>query len=366
MSARARANPRLAALAILFSTTTLVACGGGGGSSPTPPPPPPPAPRWTVSVAAGVSHTADISTFAAPVDGAADIAVFSSLRDVTLAPDHRLYITDERAGRIRTLATGQVSTYVGPAVSGGGSAGYPVADFGLENFLAVDSAGDVFGSYMFRQVVRRYAPGLGGATMAGQLDVVGFADGDSAHALFNYPAGIVRDSHGKLWVADSGNNAIRGVDGAGRVTTLAGGGPGAYGHVDGAGAAAKFGSPFYLAIDGSDTLFVGEVGVTVIRKVTPEGVVTTLAGDSTHAGLDLDGTGTQARFAHIGGIAVDGDGTLYVTDGHLVRQVTAAGVVTTIADLGSGDLHGIAVDIDGSLVVADVDGNQLLRLTRSR
>ncbi|HAB58649.1 MAG TPA: hypothetical protein DCE75_11425 [Acidimicrobiaceae bacterium] len=193
-------------------------------------------------------------------------------------------------------------------------------------------------------------------------------------ALFANPSGVAFDGDGDLYVADAGNRAIRKVTPAGEVTTFAGS-IGSSGSDDGTGTDARFSYPVGVAFDGDGNLYVTERFNDTIRKVTPAGVVTTFAGSAGNSGTD-DGTGTDARFNGPTGVAVDGDGNLYVTDlnNHTIRKVTPAGVVTTFAgsaglygsDDGTGtdarftNPQGVVFDGDGILYVFD-NGNHTIR-----
>jgi sugar lactone lactonase YvrE len=192
----------------------------------------------------------------------------------------------------------------------------------------------------------------------------GFADGAAAKARFADPFGLVMDREGNVYVADAGdNNRIRKIAPDGMVSTLAGG---AEGFANGAGAAASFNTPSGLAIDKAGNLYVADTGNNAVRKVTPQGVVTTLAGTGV-AGF-ADGEAAQARFNGPVGVAVDAAGNVFVADSYndRIRKIGIDGKVTTIAGLDApgyadGDATlaqfdtptGIAVDAKGVLVVAD-------------
>ena len=162
-----------------------------------------------------------------------------------------------------------------------------------------------------------------------------------AAASFREPSGVAFDGDGNLYVADTANHTIRKVTPAGVVTTFAG--SGSSGSDDGTGTAASFNYPRGVAVDGDGNLYVADTNNNTIRKVTPAGEVTTFAGSGSY-GSD-DGTGTAASFANPRGVAVDGDGNLYVADtnNNTIRKVTPAGVVTTFAGSGStGQMMGPA------------------------
>ena len=141
---------------------------------------------------------------------------------------------------------------------------------------------------------------------------IGSADGTGSAARFYYPSGVATDSSGNVYVADSSNNTIRKITPAGVVTTLAGL-AGSFGSVDGTGSAARFNDPTGVAADSSGNVYVGDSANHTIRKITPAGVVTTLAGLARSHG-SADGTGSAARFSDPQGVATDSSGNVYVAD----------------------------------------------------
>ena len=149
-------------------------------------------------------------------------------------------------------------------------------------------------------------------TLAGLAGSSGSANGTGSAARFYYPFGVAVDSAGNVYVADTGNNTIRKVTPAGVVTTLAGL-AGSSGSADGTGSAARFNYPSGVAVDSAGNVYVADTGNNTIRKVTPAGVVTTLAGLAGSPG-SADGTGSAARFYYPHGVAVDSAGNVYVAD----------------------------------------------------
>jgi sugar lactone lactonase YvrE len=169
-------------------------------------------------------------------------------------------------------------------------------------------------------------------TLAGGADP-GSADGTGSDARFADsvgpcdcphfgPAGVAVDSAGNVYVADGGNSTIRKVTPAGVVTTLAGLAISGNGSADGTGIGARFNHPNGVALDSAGNLYLADTSNNTIRKVTPFGVVTTLAGlaqfdaDGNPVGGSADGTGSEARFSYPSGVAVDGAGNVYVADGN--------------------------------------------------
>jgi sugar lactone lactonase YvrE len=202
--------------------------------------------------------------------------------------------------------------------------------------------------------------------------VPGLQDARGSQARFADPYGVVIDRAGNLYVADAGdNNRIRKIALDGSVTTLAGG---AEGFADGAGAAAAFHTPSGLAIDRAGNLYVADTGNNAIRKVTPEGVVSTIAGGA-GAGW-RDGAGRAAQFNGPLGVALDAHDNLYVADTNndRIRRIGPDGTVTTVAGSTPGNFDGaaaqalfdtpaaIAVDHQGAVFVADTGNGSVRRL----
>ena len=178
-------------------------------------------------------------------------------------------------------------------------------------------------------------------TFAGAAGAAGTADGTGGSSRFRSPGAVTADRAGNIYIADTGNHTIRKITPAGVVTTLAGS-AGNAGSADGTGSAARFRYPYGIAADNDGTIFVADTYNHTIRKVTAAGAVTTLAGSAGSTG-SANGTGSAARFNVPCGIAVDAAGNIIVADAynHTIRKVTAAGVATTLAGaagaIGSAD-----------------------------
>lgn len=168
-------------------------------------------------------------------------------------------------------------------------------------------------------------------TLAGTGGQSGSVDGTGTAARFNLPSGVALDSAGNVYVADHENSVIRKITPAGVVTVFAGQ-AGATGSADGAAATARFNHPYAVAIDAAGNLYVADMWNCAIRKITSAGAVSTLAGQSGSAG-NADGTGPAARFRYPRALAVSSAGDVYVadTDNHTIRKITSTGVVSTLA-----------------------------------
>lgn len=184
----------------------------------------------------------------------------------------------------------------------------------------------------------------------------GFADGTGSAAQFNIPSGVVRDAAGNMFVCDRDNHRIRKITPAGIVTTFAGS---TMGFTNGTGTAAQFNQPYCITIDASGNLYVGDRMNHAIRKITPAGVVSTLAGNGNPG--SVNGTGTAAQFYEPLGVAADAAGNIYVADyiNGLIRKVTPAGVVTTLVN--SGIVFGLTLDAAGNLYYTTYSSNQVMK-----
>jgi len=205
----------------------------------------------------------------------------------------------------------------------------------------------------------------------------GSSDGKGSAARFNHPEGIGIDGAGNLLVVDSDNYTIRKIAPDGTTTTLAGA-VGQFGTEDGAASAARFGQGMGgLAMDAAGNIYVAEWFSCTIRKITAEGVVTTLAGSPGQRG-DVDGIGASARFSYPADVAVNGEGDVYVADwgNSKIRKITKTGLVTTLAGSVAGSKdgtgtsatfnspYGLTVDSTGIIYVADSSNSTIRRITR--
>ena len=236
---------------------------------------------------------------------------------------------------------GVVSTLAGSGAAGAADNSNALnASFSLPRGLAVDGSGNTYVADQYNNTIRKITAGGVVSTLAGS-GTRGHADGIGAEASFSDPTSVALDAVGNLYVADYSNNAIRRITPDGIVTTLAGSPTASF--ADGTGTAASFRGPFAVTIDNDAAVLVADSGNNRIRRVTQAGVVTTVAGTGL-SGL-TNGPASQAGFNFPAGIAVDSNRTVYVSDNghHVIRKITTGGVVSTLAGSGSlGQSNGLA------------------------
>jgi len=200
--------------------------------------------------------------------------------------------------------------------------------------------------------------------VAGGYNTFGSADGAGNKSSFNQPTGLASDASGNIYVADEGNNLIRKITPDGIVTTIAG--TGHQGHQDGPALSASFSGPHALAVDASGIIYIADQFNSLIRKLTPDGQVSTLAGNIL-INQPVDGTGSSAGFGRPLGIVVDDSGNLFVADqgAGRIRKVTQAGVVTTVYAGNSIAPYSLVLDKGGNIIITDETANNLAKITQS-
>ena len=279
-------------------------------------------------------------------------------------------------GSSTTATSNTVTLTITPALSSvagglGGPGAYDSATPSTARFtapygVATDSSGNVYVADTSNNTIRKITPAGAVSTLAGTPGQAGSTDGTGAAALFRKPRGIAVDSNGNVYVADTLNETIRKITSAGVVTTLAST-AGQGGSTDGTGAAAAFNGPWGLAVDASGNVYVADTNNDTIRKVTATGVVTTIAGSAGQEGYG-NGSGSAARFAGPEGLALNpSTGAIMVVDTYnaALRQVTTAGVVTTVVQGAFAQAMADAVDNQGNTYVSDSLSNLIYKVSSS-
>jgi DNA-binding beta-propeller fold protein YncE len=327
---------------------------------------------YTVSVLAG-NQTAGF------INATGTLARFSNPTGVAADASGNIYVADCYNHRIRKITpAGAVSTFAGNANPGSANGIGAAAQFKYPTGIAIDASNNVYVADASNHCIRKITPAREVSTLAGN-GISGFADGAATDAQFKTPTSLTVDATGNVYVADSYNNRIRKISqvagGTYEVSTVAG--DGTAGLVEGPGPTARFNLPEGIAIDASGNIYVGDRGNVRVRKITPAGDVSTLAGSSNWT--FTDGPASIARFATPCGVSVDAAGNVYVADygNNRIRKINPSangtGVVGTLAgNYGWGLVNGpaplaqfhfpfgIAIDATGTLYVADA-GNNCIR-----
>ena len=341
------------------------------------------------------------------LDGPRGEATFHLPRRIALAPDGSLLVADQDGSVIRRIV---------PPAGGFGSAGIPLADFEplprvpgvrvsvlagsgsqglvdgpgrsarftLPAGVALDGSGNVIVADRANHAIRAITPDGTVTTIAGD-GVEGSRDGPCAEARFAWPRGVAVDANGSIYVADTGGHRIRRIDPGGcSVTTVSGAassshGEGSGGVRDGPAAEAEFSDPSGLAFDGEGNFFIADTRNNLIRRLSPDGEVTTVAGPPGRARGSAfnpgsrDGPAEEALFSSPRGIAVDADGNVFFTESNsAIRRLDRSGFVSSsirTRDHREGGalspfLSGLAAGAEGELYIVDGGFDRVLMLTR--
>jgi len=285
-----------------------------------------------------------------------------------------IYVADCYNNKIRKITgAGEVTTLAGSGIAGSADGLGIAASFNNPSGVAVDGNGNVYVADSYNNKIRKITATGEVTTLAGS-GAPGTANGTGTGASFNGPSGVAADQNGTLYVADTDNHKIRKITASGVVTNIAG--SGTSGSADGTGTQASFYYPQGIAVDGTGTLYVADTDNQKIRKIEPGGVVSTFAGSGSYG--SRDGIGSLASFNGPSGVAVDVNKNIYVADAgnYKIRKISPTGEVTTLAGCGvEGAIdgsgieasfnypEGIALDINGKVYVADSYNNKIRKIS---
>jgi len=273
-------------------------------------------------------------------------------------------------------ATGRLTVYAGDGQSGHVNGPGAAARFAGQFGLAVDLAGNLYVADTGNHRVRHISTSGLVLDLAGS-GIAGYADGPAAEARFSSPNAVTVGPDGTVYVGDSGNLRIRAISPSGIVSTLAGSGQAGY--VDGVGTIARFAGTGAIISGRDGTLYLPDAGNNVVRRITPDGVVSTYAGNGRRG--HVDGPVGVAEFnVPMRGGGVDAAGNVYVLDtgDNRIRKVARDGTVSTVAGTGvpgfsdgpasqaqfSSDILGVITDADGNLFVMDAGNRRIRKVTK--
>jgi len=324
----------------------------------------------------GTLYVADSAGFVFRVTTAMQMTTLTQpARDLALDAAGNLYVAHgslvykrPRLGNVAVFAGNGLGFHYsgdgGPALN---------ARFYAPRAIARDSAGNLYVADSGNSLIRKIGMDLSVRTIAG-LGTGGFSgDGKAAvNAQLNSPAGITVDAAGNVYIADAGNQRIRKIDLGGIITTIAGTGSAQYGGDSGPATLATLNMPAGLALDSSGNLYIADTGNHAVRKLTVDGTITTVAGNGTHGFSGDGGSPGSALLDSPSAVAIDRDGNLFVADAgnHRIRRISPDGslgppVISTFPDANAALWRtpaGIAVDPSGNLYVADQDDHRVFRV----
>jgi len=341
---------------------------------------------YNISTVVGNTTTGGSSGAGFTGDGtAATNAKLNNPIQVALDSSGNLYIADSTNNRIRkvTNSTGKISTIAGTTLSGwtGDGAAATGATLNDPEGIWVDSSGNIFIGDLENHVVRKITTDGKINTVAGNNTANFSGDGGPAtSAALDFPLGVVTDSAGDLYIADSFNHRIRIVTPDGNINTYAGSGVANYSGDGGPAINADLNRPFGVCLDAAGNLYIADNENHRIRMVAPNGTITTVAGTGTAGSAGDGGPATKAQLNRPYDVKVDAAGDLFIADysNSRIRMVTPDGVINTIAG-GSGPGYtgdggaatgakldfptGLAIDTNGNIYIADSSNNVIRLLT---
>lgn len=297
-------------------------------------------------------------------DGTGSAAVLAYPTRLVFNPvTNCIYVSEEGPHDIRKITLdGDVTTLAGSGDKGDVDATGTAASFSFPDGMGVDAAGNIYVGDSDNNSIRKITPAGVVTTFAGKSKH-SLVNGAANAATFNYPAGVVTDASGNIYVADAGNDVIRKISSAGVVSTFAGSGEA--GNADGSGTAASFSDPTGLAIDANNIIYVADSANNVLRKITASGQVSTIQ-------LFVDNNGASGPNNYPTGVAIDAAGNIYYTNTTWNSLCQIGSKFNSTFSVGNNPgptngmffniPYGVAVDKDGNVYVADKNNSRICKI----
>jgi uncharacterized protein (TIGR03437 family) len=276
--------------------------------------------------------------------GSALFASFSDVSGVAVDFSGNIYVADSSNRRIRKISNGIVTTIAGTGVQGFSGDGGPAtsAMLGRAEAIAVDAGGNIYYADSVNQRIRKITTAGIISTVAGN-GVGGYSGdaGPATSASLNYPVGVTLDSAGNIYIADANNSCVRKVTPGGIISTVAGNGQEGFSGDGGMAVSASLNLPSDVLVDGGGNLYIADAGNNRIRKVTPSGTISTIAGTANNGFAGDGGPAVQATLNYPWGLAMDATGSLYLSEdsNSRVRKISSVGIVSvTTPSLSAGSV----------------------------
>lgn len=317
--------------------------------------------------------------------GPATIAQFSTPQGTAVDSSGNIYMADSSHHRIRKIDTsGNISTYAGTGTAGLTGDGGPATSARINTPLGifVDSSDNLYIADGNNSRIRKVDTSGNISTVVGTSAGFSGDNGLATSAQINSPFGVGVDSAGNIYIGDTGNQRIRKVDTSGTITTFAGTGSAGNGGDGGAATSAQINTPMQVVADGSGNIYITDYGNSRIRKIDTNGIITAFAGTGVSGYSGDNGPATSAQLNSPRSIAIDSSGNLYIADSSnsRIRKVTPGGTITTVAGTSSGfsgdngpatsaqlaSPQGVAVSAAGLVYISDTSNRRVRRVVEAQ
>lgn len=317
--------------------------------------------------------------------GSATNAQFSTPQGIAVDSSGNIYIADSGHHRIRKIDTsGNISTYAGTGTVGLTGDGGPATSARINTPLGIfiDSSDNLYIAEANNSRIRKVDTSGNISTVVGTSSGFSGDNGLATSAQISSPFGVGVDSAGNLYIGDTGNQRIRKVDTSGTITTFAGTGSGGSGGDGGAATSAQINTPMQVVADTSGNVYITDYSNIRIRKVDTNGIITTFAGTGVSGYSGDNGPATSAQLNYPRSIAIDSSGNLFIADSSnsRIRKVTPGGTITTVAGTSSGfggdngpatsallaNPQGVGVSAAGVVYISDTSNKRVRRIVEAR